>query len=52
MAARVDSLLSFGKLEAPPPPFSDQTSKRLMLVVSVVLIVVGFGLLVGSLVAV
>jgi hypothetical protein len=44
-------LLSLGKVEAPPPPFSDQTSKWLMLVVSVVLIVVGFGLLVGSLVA-
>jgi hypothetical protein len=33
--------MSFGKLEAPRPPFSDQAAKRLMVVVGIVLIVVG-----------
>jgi hypothetical protein len=44
-------LMSFGKLEAPRPSFSDQTAKRLMVVVGMVLIVIGVGLLVGSVVS-
>lgn len=44
-------MMSFGKLEAPRPPFSDQAAKRLMVVVGIVLIVVGIGLLVGSVVS-
>ena len=37
-------MMSFGKLETPQPPFSDQTARRLMIVVGIVLIVVGIGL--------
>jgi hypothetical protein len=44
-------LMSLGKLEAPRPSFSDQTAKRLMVVVGIVVIVVGVGLLVGSVVS-
>jgi hypothetical protein len=43
--------MSFGKLETPPPPFSDATAKRLMVVVGIVLVVVGIGLVVSSVVS-
>jgi hypothetical protein len=51
MAAMVDSNAVIGKLEALRPPFSDQAARRLMVGVGIVLIVVGIGLLVGSVVS-
>ena len=44
-------MMSLGKLEAPQPPISDQTAKRLMVVVGIVLVVVGIGLTVSSVVS-
>jgi uncharacterized membrane protein len=43
--------MSFGKVEAAAPPYSDQTARRLMLAVGIVLIVVGIGLVVSSVVS-
>lgn len=40
--------MSFGKLEGSEPLPSDETAKRLMLFIGVVLIVVGVSLLVSS----
>ena len=45
-------MMSLGKLEAPQPPFSDQTARRLMVVVGIVLVVVGIGLTVSSVVSI
>ena len=52
MAKMVDSNMSLGKLEAPQPPYSDQTARRLMVVVGIVLVVVGIGLTVSSVVSI
>jgi hypothetical protein len=45
-------MMSLGKLETPQPPFSDQTARRLMVVVGIVLVVVGIGLTVSSVVSI
>jgi hypothetical protein len=44
-------MMSLGKLEAPQPPIGDQTAKRFMVVVGIVLVVVGIGLTVSSVVS-
>ena len=44
-------MMSLGKLETPQPPFNDQTAKRLMVGVGIVLVVVGIGLTVSSVVS-
>jgi hypothetical protein len=45
-------MMSLGRLETPQPPFSDQTARRLMVVVGIVLVVVGIGLTVSGVVSI
>jgi hypothetical protein len=51
MATMVGSIDVLRQARGPQPSFSDQTAKRLMVVLAMVLIVVGVGLLVGSVVS-